>query len=268
MTFEEFAALRDYVCERTGIHVRDNRVDYLDTRVGERLKARRIASPRDYYYFLKYSPDGDAELQALVDLLTVQETSFFRSPEQFDVLADALPMLVAVRNGHERPFRAWSAACATGEEPATLVMFLAERVPGPVEVLATDISARAIETARAARFPAHRMRGVSEERRARFFVEEGDGFRLKPQYAAQIEYRQLNLADPDALATVPEQDLIVCRNVFIYLSDAAKLAAAQAFHRVLAPWGLLLMGGAETIDISRVPFQIRSVKGGLVYEKA
>ncbi len=268
MTFEEFATLRDYVCERTGIHVRDNRVDYLDVRVGERLKARRIASPRDYYYFLKYSPDGGSELQSLVDLLTVQETSFFRSPEQFDLLTDALPALLSVRNGHPRPFRAWSAACATGEEPATLAMLLAERVLGAIEILATDISVRALEAAVLGRFPAHRMRGVDHTRRARYFVEDGGGYRLKPQYAGQIAYRQLNLADADALATVPEQDLILCRNVFIYLSDAAKLAAAQAFHRVLAPWGLLLMGGAETIDISRVPFQIRSVRGGLVYEKA
>jgi chemotaxis protein methyltransferase CheR len=268
MNLEEFATLRDFVCDRTGIHVRDNRVDYLDSRVVERLKARRLAGVRDYYYFLKYSPDGPAELQSLVDLLTVQETSFFRSPEQLDELTRALPTMLAQRNGHPRPFRAWSAACATGEEPATLAMLLADRVQGPVEIIGTDISERALAAARAGRFPAHRMRGVGDAQRARFFVEDGGGWRLKPALAAQIQYRHLNLADAEALGSVGEQDVILCRNVFIYLSDAAKLAATQAFHRTLAPWGLLLMGGAETIDIARVPFQIRSVRGGLVYQKA
>jgi chemotaxis protein methyltransferase CheR len=268
MNAEEFATLRDFVCDRTGIHVRDNRADYLDNRVVERLKARRLAGARDYYYFLKYSPEGPAELQSLVDLLTVQETSFFRSPEQLDELVRALPALLAQRNGRPRPFRAWSAACATGEEPATLAMLLADRAPGPVEILATDISKRALAAAQAGRFPAHRMRGVTDAQRARFFVEDGGGWRLKPAIAAQIQYRHLNLADPEALSTIGEQDVVLCRNVFIYLSDAAKVAATQAFYRILAPWGLLLMGGAETIDIARVPFQIRSVRGGLVYQKA
>lgn len=270
MNPEEFATLRDFVCERTGIHVRDNRVDYLDSRVDERLKARRLGGARDYYYFLKYSPEGPAELQALVDLLTVQETSFFRTPEQLDVLAAELPALLAARNGRPRPLRAWSAGCATGEEPATLAMLLAERIPGPVEILATDISSRALAAAKAGCFPAHRLRGLPEALRARHFHadETGTGVRLSPALVSLIEYRRLNLADAAALAAVPEQDLILCRNVFIYLSEAAKVAVAQAFHRILAPWGLLLMGGAETIDIARVPFQIRSVRGGLTYQKA
>lgn len=268
MTAEEFVTLRNFVCERTGIFVRDNRVDYLASRVDERLKARRLSGVRDYYYFLKYSPDGPAELQALVDLLTVQETSFFRTPEQLEALAAELPAMLAARNGRPRPFRAWSAGCATGEEPATLAVLLADRIAGPFEILATDISARALAAARAGRFPALRLRGLSAALRDRYLEPDGAAWRLKPALAARIEYRMLNLADPQALAAVPEQDLILCRNVFIYLSEAAKLAAAQAFHRVLAPWGLLLVGNAETIDIARVPFRMRRVCGGLIYEKA
>ncbi len=268
MTPEEFVTLRDFVCERTGIYIRDHRADYLGSRVDERLKARRLSGPRDYYYFLKYSAEGPAELQALVDLLTVQETSFFRTPEQFEALAAELPALLAARDGRGRPFRAWSAGCATGEEPATLAMLLADRIPGPFEVLATDISARALAAARAGRFPAHRLRGLSAELRDRHLEPDGAGWRLKPALAVRIEYRMLNLADAQALAAVPEQDVILCRNVFIYLSEAAKLAAAQAFHRALAPWGLLLVGSAETVDIARVPFRLRSVCGGLIYGKA
>lgn len=304
MSPEEFATLRDFIGERTGIHVRDNRVDYLHARVDERAKARRLAGPRDYYYFLKYGPEGPAELQALVDLLTVQETSFFRSPEQLDVLAAELPALLAAftsggplrgelaprselapsshsprppalrpggagpsLNGRSRPFRAWSAGCATGEEPATLAMLLAERVPAPLEILATDISSRALAAATTGRFPLHRLRDLPEALRARHFRAEGTDARLSPALGSLIEYRHLNLADPAAFAAVPEQDLILCRNVFIYLSEAAKLAVAQAFYRVLAPWGLVLMGAAETIDIARVPFQIKSVRGGLIYQK-
>jgi chemotaxis protein methyltransferase CheR len=276
MSFEEFATLRDFVAGRTGIHVRDTRVDYLDARVVERIKARRLAGVRDYYYFLKYSPDGDAELQSLVDLLTVQETSFFRSPEQLEELGAALPAMLAKRETEQRaraearprPFRVWSAACATGEEPATLAILTAERVPGPVEILATDISSRALAATGAARFPAHRMRAVPEAIRRRFFEPDGSGFRLAPALASRIHVRHLNLSEPESFAGIPEQDVILCRNAFIYLSEAAKLAAAQAFYRLLAPWGLLLLGGAETIDISRVPFQIRSVRGGLMYQKA
>ena len=227
----------------------------LRARVGERVAALGLRSAHDYLELLD-SHRGARELEALIELLRVGETSFFRHEAQVRALSETvIPELQERRK--RGPIRAWSAGCASGEEAYTLAMVLSEAFPRPpyqLDILATDVSAQAIAAARAGEYPASAVAKVPERWRQRAFKamspdpgrspETADRYRIAPRIADCIRFKRHNLVDGCYPTDI---DIIWCRNVFIYFSTELRMEIAARLLRSLAPGGVLFVGYSESL---------------------
>lgn len=273
---KEFVIIRDIVRERTGIYIRDSRSDYLEYRLKDRMLATGIHSFEEYYYYLKYSPGTSGELQSLINLITVQETSFFRNPDQLKSFQTAvLKEILEKKNksGH-RSLRIWSAACSTGEEPLTLSIILNEYLQylfnWDVEILATDISTRALDLAKKGNYDEQRFKDIPKELTEKYFTQTNGGYMAKETLTRLIKHLHMNLTsdfEKNLIISKQKMDVIFCRNVFIYFPDEVKEKITEGFYNVLNPGGYLFLGNAESIDIRKIPFKMTFMPGGMVYQK-
>jgi chemotaxis protein methyltransferase CheR len=254
----DFLAVREYLVGAAGLVFDESRRAGLSIVVAERLRATRAASVTDYLRLLT-GPRGADERQGLIDLVTVQETYFFRNPPQVEALRRrVLPDLLRRTAGRERPLTIWSAGCSTGEEAYTLAMLVADlaarsAVGGcngrpAARILATDVSASALATAERATYVGRTLQTVPAVDRDRWFVPgAGKALAVRDDVRRLVELRQHNLVtDPPPFAAA-EVDLIVCRNVTIYFSRSTTRAVIGSFHDVLNDGGYLLLGHSETL---------------------
>jgi chemotaxis protein methyltransferase CheR len=241
-----FAILSSLVTAHAGLHYGIADQEVFIERVASRAVDAGFDSLLDYYYFLRYDPAGAAELEKLVDALVVNETFFFRELEPLRV---AVSQILAPRVRAGRRPRVWSAACATGEEPLTLAMLLAEEgILRDVDIVASDISGRAIERARAGRFGRRSLRDPPDPILAtRWVREEAGGLTVPAELRNAIDWRQMNLCDPASAASVAPCDVILCRNVLIYFGDDALVGVLRRLADALAPDGALFVGISESL---------------------
>jgi chemotaxis protein methyltransferase CheR len=203
-----------------------------------RVRERAAALGLDDAAYIARAADDAAELERLIELLRVGETRFFRHRAQLDALvARVLPSLRA-------PVRAWSAGCASGEEAWTLAMLLAERGLA-FDLLATDLSAAALQRARDGRYRAARVEAdVPAPLYARYFRRIGDDDVINDRLRAHVRFEAHNVLAPTGGR---ELDLILCRNVLIYFDEARRAEAIARLARALAPGGWLCLGYSETL---------------------
>ena len=241
-----FAILGALVEERAGLHYGLTEADLFLERVSARADEAGFDSLLDYYYYLRYDPGGSAEFDELVAHLVVNETYFFRELEPLRLIVDRF-VRPLVKAG-QRP-RIWSAACSTGEEPLTLAMLLAEAgLLASVELLATDISSRALAKAQSGLFSRRSLRHVvAPELAQRWLSEQGSQLRVAPELVDAIAWRRLNLCAPAETAAVGDWDVILCRNVLIYFRDETVAQVIQGLASQLRPGGALLVGVSESL---------------------
>ena len=274
LTLEDFTVFRDLILEKSGIKIRDNRVDYLEYRVKERMLVHSLVDYREYYFKLKYDEAGpDSELQELINLVTVHETSFFRHPDQLDTLRDLV--LKRIIEDKEKigntSLRMWSAVCATGEEPLTLAMMIRESFPQlkhwSVSITATDISTAALDKAKKGVFGDNSFRAPLEDIKNKYFKKVDSRYHAVDEIKRMVTHKIVNLSDIDSLDKYRDMDLILCRNVFIYFPDEVKEAIAKKFYEIMPRGGALILGNAEVLDVKRIPFKLEFHRGGPVYTK-
>jgi len=192
-----------------------------------------------------------SELGWLADRLTVNETFFFRNTEHFAALTElVLPELLGRARAEQRPVRALSAGCASGEEAYSLAIALEALGAAPHEISITgvDVSPAVIERARRARFSAWSLRATPDETRARYFARAGEQWVLASRVAERVSFELGNLiAGTGTFWTAGPYDLILCRNVLMYLAHACKQEVLARIHRQLSPDGRLVLGAAETV---------------------
>jgi chemotaxis protein methyltransferase CheR len=239
---------------------------FLRVRLEDRLRGRGIAAPRDYYYFLKFHPDGPEELQVLIDAVTTQETWFFRETEPLESwCASIAPGIVRSRG----KLRAWSAACSTGEEAFTLAMLVAERFPDvPVEIVATDISRRAIAVAREGLYDAHSLRRTGPQWVSKYFRPAGGGrWEVGASIRNAVRFEQANLLDPAVPQRVGPMDFVLCRNVLIYFDERSRNVALTCLRDALRPDGNLVLGFSESLSVPDTLFDLVRLNGSVLYRK-
>jgi chemotaxis protein methyltransferase CheR len=245
---EVFRIFCSLIEERTGIHYELGDLEILADKLSARAVERELPSLLDYYYFLRYDAAAGRELDALVETLVVQETYLFRELDQLRALVDRLlPSFVAARA--PSPVRIWCAACASGEEPVTLAVLLrdAGRL-GQVELVASDISARALAKAEAGVFRGRSLRVLDAQPARAAFQRAADGsVRVDAEISARIRWLRLNLCDAAAIATLGRFDAIICRNVLIYFGDRTTARVAGSLADALRPGGVLLVGASESL---------------------
>jgi chemotaxis protein methyltransferase CheR len=263
-----FAILRALVEERTGIHYPDADRALLGERVSTRAEEAGFESLLDYYYYLRYDPMGPTELEALVEHLVVQETYLFREIDQLRALV-AHFIAPRVRVGDR--VRVWSAGCATGEEPVSLATLLAEAgCLGGVELVATDISRRALERARTGRFTRRSLRALAAAPGAAAWFEPcaGGALEARPALRERVLWRHLNLLDEAGVRALGTFDVILCRNVLIYFADATTVTVVDRLGQALRPGGVLAVSVTESLLRFGTSLACEERDGVFFYRKA
>lgn len=214
-------------------------------RVARRMLLHRIEQLGNYVRYLKESP---SELKELYQDLLINVTSFFRDKEVFSVLkTQVFPGLIKNRPAN-LPIRVWVPGCATGEEAYSiaicLVEYLSENVVYPIQIFATDVSEQAIDKARTGIYPQTAVQEISSERLRRFFIKVEGGYQISKNIRDMCVFARQDLAKDPPFS---KMDIISCRNVLIYLSQALQKKILPTFHYSLNPNGFLLLGGSETV---------------------
>ena len=235
--------------ERTGNVVPQSRYAFLEELIQRRAQARRLGTPAEYVWELE-TGGIPGEWESLITLVTIKESYFFRAPQQFEIIrGQILPQLLRAR-ASAKHLRIWSAACARGEEPATLAMVLAEEpalAGWTWSILASDIDEEALAGARLGLYGERAVAQVPPPLLERYFLRRGKLFELDPALRARIEYRSLNLAQlPYSL---PERgfDLILLRNVLIYFRQPLQRRVVAQAAQHLSAEGYLFLGASETL---------------------
>lgn len=242
-----FEALRQFLYERSGLSLEGDKLYLVESRL---LPIARQAGLADLAGLVNQMK-GDRDLaQSVVDAMTTNETFFFRDRVPFEKFRNVmLPHLLASRTA-DRRLRIWCAACSTGQEPYSLAMLLdeeARRLAGwNIEILATDLSRRAIESARQGLYSQFEVqRGLPITMLLRYFQRAGERWQINEFLRSRVNFREFNLlSDFRALGTF---DAIFCRNVLLYFDVPTKRDILARLSRALAPDGYLLMGSAESV---------------------
>ncbi len=228
---------------------------------------------RDALAFVERLESGAAqELRALLPLVTVGKTEFFRDSNQFKALrAQVFPQMLARARREMRPLRVWSAGCATGEEPYSLAMLAADLKVEPegLELLATDVNPEAVDRARQGRFATRRLATVPAEMIERFFVREGEEYQANEGLRSYIRFATHNLAD--VAFPVPKSgglwDVVLCRNVIIYFDGPTTAKVIGRFFDRLVEGGYLCLGYSESLYRISSDFELTEVEGSFLYRR-
>jgi chemotaxis protein methyltransferase CheR len=259
---EHFRVISERIYAFAGIRLPEGKREMVYARLARRLRALGIGSFDDYVRFLELEP---AEWEHCTNALTTNVTAFYREAHHFDILATHARQ--PARPGE--PFRVWSAGCSTGEEPHTIAMCLSEILPaGGFRVLATDLDTQVLAAAREGVYPLESVLKLPLERQKRFFLRGTGHFegkaRVRPELAAAIEYRRVNLMERE-WPVESGLDAIFCRNVMIYFDKPTQRRLVERFAALVRPGGLFFAGHAESLLDQGRHFRLR---GQTVYELA
>jgi chemotaxis protein methyltransferase CheR len=260
--------LRDLVLERTGLHYDNGRCDMLADRLGPLVAARGLGSFLDYYYFLKYDPAGESEWVQVLDALSVAETYFWREIDQLRAVAQLIVPELLRRKGTAR---IWCVPCATGEEPLTLAMLLDQQGlfdRGHIEIRAADASAAALVRAREGLYRERSFRTLPPHLLDQYFTAEHGRWRVDPRLHRRVlSWDRVNLMDDAEVRRRAAVDVILCRNVFIYFSEAGVRRVVNTFADVMNSPGYLCVGAAESLLRVTTRFELQDIADAFVYVK-
>ncbi len=251
-TERELARIIRFVRDRSGICLHDGKRALIVARLQKRMRSGGFLSFSDYLERVEADGSGE-ELTTLLDSIATNHTAFFREAQHFEFLArTVLPGLLA--RAAEREILGWSAACSTGEEPYTIAMTLLQAAPDLASrrfrLLASDLSTKALKTARAGVYPMERVADLSAETLRRFFekgMRDQDGLvRIRPEIRRLVDYQALNLIAFDDLRM--RFDFIFCRNVMIYFDRDVQQRVVSSLEAHLAPGGYLFVAHAESLN--------------------
>jgi chemotaxis protein methyltransferase CheR len=241
----EFEQFRVWIHRLAGINLSEMKRALVATRLAPRLRHFQLASYGEYFRLLA-SGLHPAEPQIAIDLLTTNETQFFREPKHFDFLAER----ILPQHPAGRLLRVWSAACSTGEEPYTIAMVLAAQLgDAPWEIYATDLSQRVLMRARTGHYAMARANAIAKPLLNKYCLKgvgaQAGTFLVDAKLRARVQFAQVNLNQP--LPQVGEFELIFIRNAMIYFDMATKREVVARLVRQLKRGGYLVVGHSESM---------------------
>jgi chemotaxis protein methyltransferase CheR len=266
----EFRLLRDLIKEYCGLFFDDGSKFLLERRLSRRLKLHQLDDFRDYYRFLLYDRKRDEELMSVIDLLTVNETFFFREQNQLKAFSDEILPELRETNKETKRIRIWSAGCSTGEEPYTIAMLVLEYgyfYGWDIEILGSDINQRVLTSARRGVYRKNSFRSTGRSFVEKYFAEDNGSFTIAEEVKRLVSFSCLNLLDPFKARFVGKMDVIFCRNVLIYFDQHARKKVVDTFYDSIVEGGYLLLGHAESLMNISTSFALRHLKNDMVYQK-
>lgn len=271
MTSGEFKAIGEFIQSEFGIKMPRAKKIMLQSRLTKRLRAMNMASYREYQEYL-FSPEGlDREVPHMIDVVTTNKTDFFREPSHFELLRDDILPNWLKENHDKKHFTAWSAGCATGEEPYSLAMvlgqFARQHTSFRFEVLGTDISGTVLEKGRKAIYPEDKTGAIPSDLKKSFLLRSKNRqeklVRVTPELRKKVNFQRLNLLEEFPFQS-KKKDVIFCRNVIIYFEKPVQEELFRKCCHCLKKGGYLFIGHSETLSGMRLPLR---QKCPTVYER-
>ncbi|NOQ51563.1 MAG: chemotaxis protein CheR [Desulfuromonadaceae bacterium] len=257
----EFGQLRDLIQKRFGINLTDQKRSLLVGRLQKMMRRLNLGTFSQYYQYLT-DDKTEAALGELVDLISTNHTYFNREKDHFDYFYEtALPRIATIlQRENRKDLRIWCAGCSTGEEPYTLLMLMMEYFGNDYSswdagILATDISDRALTTARRGTYSTDRVMQLPENLRRKYFTPAGDGeMAVIDKVKREVTFRRFNLMNTGFPFKKPFQ-MIFCRNVMIYFDQPTRDALVGRYHQFTEPEGYLFIGHSETLGRSQTRYK-------------
>lgn len=264
--FEQFAG---FIHRHASIHLKDHKITLLSNRLRKRLKALNLSSFEEYYEKLQDPGFLKQELGAFLEVVTTNESYFWRTVQNFEMLKEhLLPDLLTTFTDKNLKF--WSAGCSTGEEPYNLAIELTESMKKhsifDFSILATDISARVIDFANEGRYNGRKIEKIPPFILNRYFRpdREREGYyRVRSDIKAKINFETGNLFKVNP----PAMHCIFCRNVMIYFNRDDQQTIVRRFYNILKPGGYLVIGHSESLHMMQTEFQPVHFPNGVAYKK-
>lgn len=266
----EFLKFREFFYRRTGIHFEDSKRYFVDKRLLERMAATDSSTFNSWFSVLRSEVSG-TEMQALINVMTVNETYFLREQYQFDALVGSVLPEVIARKRDNKPIRIWCMPSSSGEEPYSVAMVLLEKWAGlkdwDVEIISSDIDTNILTKARVGLYQDRSVQHLPQSWLRKYFDRKGNSWQINDTLRGAVEFTRCNLCRPEETSRYRDFDVIFCRNLLIYFDDASRRVAADALYEALKPGGFVMLGHSESMSRISSLFRIRRFPDALVYQK-
>ena len=271
ITDADFQKFAEYFYRKTGIHFDEGKRYFVDKRLVERIEATGSGNFRAWFVALRFEADG-AELQHLVNAMTVNETYFFREAYQFDCLVNHMLDEVVARKPPGSRIRIWSVPSSTGEEPYSIAIYLLERWAKidqyDVEILSSDIDTAVLDSAQRGIYSPRSVAQLPHVYLKKYFTPHGDGdYRISRDLVNAVEFSRVNLSEPADTRKFRDIDIIFCRNLLIYFDDLSRRVAAEAMFDSMSPGGFMCLGHSESMSRMSSLYTVRRFPDAMVYQK-
>ncbi len=269
---EDFIKFRNLIYDKAGIFFETKKIYFVKKRIEKRVVALELKDAGEYFRVLKVMDKMGKELQNLLNLLTTNETYFFRETNQVDVFVNhCLPEIMELKKHKlKKTIKIWSAGCSTGEEPYSLAIKLMEAYKWndfSFKIMATDIDTVVLDKAKEAIYSERSLRNLSPALIKKYFLPASEGTRLRSNVKKMVDFQHLNLFNNLLMRKNREFDFIFCRNVLIYFDDASRRSVVANFYDSLSPGGYIFLGHAESVTRISTSFKVRRAGGQIVHQK-
>ncbi|MGD8777592.1 MAG: protein-glutamate O-methyltransferase CheR [Ignavibacteria bacterium] len=270
-TFEEW---RKYIYELCGIYFQDNKKYLLESRLQKRITFLKLDSFEKYLHYVKFNPRRNEELKYLYEVITINETFFFRNQPQLDALVSSVipDIMNSPSKLNKNKIRIWSAASSSGEEAYSIAMTLKELVKPKYpnltfEIVGTDISKAVISTAQKGIYREYSIRNSPAFYLKKYFKKDGSNYHLSDEIKRMVTFKFLNLYDQPGMRAMSGFDVIYCANVLIYFDMTSKIQVISNLYNSLNRCGYLFIGYSETLHGISKAFKLISFPKTIGYKK-
>ena len=268
----EYQKFCEYFYRRTGISFGENKRYFVDKRLIDRIQKTGASGVEDYFERLRRY-DANGEIEILINLLTINETYFYREDHQLDCLVNGiLPELVSGRRKGDR-IRVWSMPCSTGEEPYSIAIYLLENWPKvddyDIEIMASDIDTNVLRAAESGSYEARSLHRLTPDLVRKYFVSTGvEGYKLIDAIRQSVRFTKVNASDLAEMRAFSHIDIIFCRNMLIYFDDRSRRQVVESFYDSLSQGGFICLGHSESMSRISSLFEVRKFPKAIVYQKS
>jgi len=270
-TFQDW---RKYIYDISGIYFQDNKKYLLESRLQKRLSFLKINTYEEYLDYLKYNPNKEIEKKFLFEVITINETFFFRNQPQLDALVSSvIPDVMSEKKlTNKNTLRIWSAASSSGEEAYSIAMILDDLVrpkyPGlKVEIVGTDINHIVVDTARKGIYREYSVRNMPPYYMKKYIKTVDNTYEVDPKLKPMVNFRIMNLFDDLSMKAMINFDVVYCANVLIYFDLQSKIKVVSNLYNSLNKNGYLFIGYSETLHGVSKAFKLISYPKTIGYKK-
>ena len=266
----DFEKFREFFYRKTGIQFEPSKRYFVDKRLVERIELTDSDNFRTYFTKLRLEASGE-ELQHLTNLMTINETYFFREEYQFQCLINSMLPDITSRKSDSIPIRIWVIPSSSGEEPYSIALYLLEYWAGinnwDIEIISYDIDTKILTQARKGLYSQRSVQHLPEMILRKYFKRNSEDYQICDDLRTAVEFTRVNLSERADTRAYRNFDVIFCRNLLIYFDDVSRKTAAETFYDALNPGGFICLGHSESMSRISSLYKVRKFPEAIVYQK-